>query len=116
MAKKPEAKILKGYSRYGQPRYETFLGNGAYLLEGPSLFTRYALPSPDEVFHLGVMPDDISMVDFEGGPDLTLTQTYYPGPDRKKTKRRLKITRLEVQTPTEKDWTAVVIYTREIGT
>lgn len=116
MSNKPETRILKGYSWYGKPRFETHLGNGTYLLEGFSKLTRYAFPSPEEVFHLGIMPDDISMVDFEGGPDLMLTQTYYPGPgfDRKRTKYKFKITKFELQPHQEKDWTAVVIYTMRI--
>ncbi len=115
--KVPEGKILKAHSRYGEPRYETYLGNGAYLLEGPSRCTRSALPSQEELFHTGMMPDDLAMVDFEGGPDLYVTSTYYPGPANKRTKQRLRITKLEFyKSPEPKEnWAAVIIYTKELG-
>jgi|688.fasta_scaffold00026_192 hypothetical protein len=107
-------RICKEMSRYGRPRYETYLGVGKYLLEGHSTFSRFSGPAPSDVIELGLSPDCIAMVDFEGGPDLHVTSYYYPGLPGKRTRGRFKIIELEMPQELQKEnWLAVVIHTKE---
>lgn len=107
--------VLKEHSRYGQPRYETYLGLDKYLMEGPSRFSRFSAPSPSDVIELGLNPDSIAMVDFEGGPDFYVTNFYFPYSRRKCPRRQLRIVELELPQELQREsWLAVVIHTKDL--
>ena len=66
-------------SRYNQPRYESKLGAGEYLLEGPANYQRLGGFNPTDADKYGLKENDIHMFDFEGGPALYVGASYSPG-------------------------------------
>jgi hypothetical protein len=52
-------------SRYGEPRYLTDHGGGWFTIEGKSKFYR-----------VGGTPNELSYLDFEGGPFLSIDSNY----------------------------------------
>lgn len=81
--KKLVTRRLKSRSSYGQPRWETVVGNHCYLLSGKTKYMRFSAPTEEDLAEFPMLDlASIAMVDLEGGPSLSLGQNYYPGPDR----------------------------------